>query len=437
MPSPDHISDASRIPRNKPCDIVRGKANTDAVLTNRLDEEKMAKRRFQDPKPKREGNWWYLRIRQDVFAGGRKTRQLKRVKLAPASMPDREVKKIAAEMLRPVNQGLITVGSAVLLNEYVTTTYIPIELPLLAKTTQDSYQGIIAKYLEPRFSAFCLRDLTPLTLQRFFSGLVGERVGHPSILKIRDTLSSILRSAVRFGFLVQNPMVGLKLPVDKSPRRQKPVISPEQFSNLVEYVSEPYASMLFVSVWTGLRISELIALKWRCVHSDSITVEERYFRGDWSVPKTSASAATIGVAPEVIARIHRLKSLTVEVRAGTAKRRYEVVKSADADDLVFQSVKDGKPMSDQNVLQRHIQPVARRLGLNFVDWRCLRRSYATWLVQSGADPKSVQGQMRHSRVSTSLDIYAQIVPVSQRRAIEKLSEFASVSAPKPVTLLSQ
>src|SRR5258708_28076996 len=137
MPSPDHISDASRIPRNKPCDIVRGKANTDAVLTNRLDEEKMAKRRFQDPKPKREGNWWYLRIRQDVFAGGRKTRQLKRAQLAPASMPDRKVQKIAAEMLRPVNQGLITVGSAVLLDEYVTTTYIPIERPLRAKITQD------------------------------------------------------------------------------------------------------------------------------------------------------------------------------------------------------------------------------------------------------------------------------------------------------------
>lgn len=397
----------------------------------------MARRRFQDPKPKREGNWWYLRIRQDVFTGGSKTRKLTRLKIAPASTPDREVRKIAAEMLRPVNQGLITVGSAVNFNEYVTTTYIPIELPLLAKTTQNAHQGIIAKYLEPRFSSFCLRDLTSLAIQRFFSGLAGEKVGHPSILKIRDTLSSILRSAVRYGFLVQNPMVGLKLPVDKSPRRQKPVVSPEQFANLVEYVSEPYASMLFVSVWTGLRISELIGLKWRCIHADSITVEERYFRGDWSTPKTSASAATIGVAPEVISRIHRLKTLTVDVRAGLAVRRHQVVKSHGPEDLVFQSVWKGRPMSDQNVLKRHVQPVARRLGLNFVDWRCLRRSYATWLVQSGADPKSVQGQMRHSRVSTSLDIYAQTVPVSQRRAIEKLSEFAKPVLPRPVTLLSQ
>jgi integrase len=400
--------------------IVLGEANSADKL--RGDFEAMAKRRYQDPKPRREGNFWYLLTWEDGPQGSRKR---KREKLAPASMPAREAQKIAAERLRPLNQGLISPGSAVNFKEYVESTYIPTNLPLLAKTTQDSYQGIIAKYLEPRFSSFCLRDLTPLTLQRYFSGLAGERVAYPSILKIRDTLSSILRSAVQWGFLIQNPMVGLKLPVDKRPRQQKPVISPEQFSNLVQYISEPYASMLFVSVWTGLRISELIGLRWRCIHSDSITIEERFCRGDWSTPKTNASAATIGVAPEVIDRIHRLKTLNVEVRAGNAQRRYQVVKSAGADDLVFQSVREGKPMSDQNVLKRHIQPVARRLGLNFVDWRCLRRSYATWLVQSGADPKSVQGQMRHSRISTTMDIYAQTVPLAQRRAVEKLSEFAN------------
>ena len=67
---------------------------------------------------------------------------------------------------------------------------------------------------------------------------------------------------------------------------------------------------------------------------------------------------------------------------------------------------------------------AEALGLNFVDWHCLRRSHATWLVQSGADPKSVQGQMRHSRISTTMDIYAQIVPAAQRQAVEKLADFA-------------
>jgi integrase len=335
----------------------------------------MARRRFQDPKPERVGNHWYLRIYQDTGAAGARKRQ--RIKLAPASMPEREVRKIAAEMLRPLNQGLITVGSAVNFAQYMATTYIPTELPLLARTTQNSYQGIIAKYLEPRFNSFCLRDLTPLTLQRYFSGLMGEKVAYPSILKIRDALSSVLRSAVRYGFLVTNPMDGLQMPPDKRARRPKPYISPEQFNNMVEFMSEPYATMVYVAIWTGLRVSELIGLKWRCIHADSITIEERFCRGDWSVPKTQASAATIGVEPGVIARIQRLKMLTVEVRAGRARRRYKVVKSSGPDDLVFQSVKDGKPMSDGNILKRFIKPAAQSMGLRFVNWRCLRTSHAT------------------------------------------------------------
>ena len=64
--------------------------------------------------------------------------------------------------------------------------------------------------------------------------------------------------------------------------------------------------------------------------------------------------------------------------------------------------------------------------------RRLRTSHATWLVQAGADPKSVQGQMRHSRISTTMEIYAQIVPLAQRRALEQLSEFAEDSRSKTV-----
>jgi integrase len=199
----------------------------------------------------------------------------------------------------------------------------------------------------------------------------------------------------------------------------------------VQFVSEPYATMIFTAVWTGLRVSELIGLKWRCIHADAITNEERFSRGDWSVPKTAASAATIGVEPEVIARLLRLPTLTVEVRAGCAVRKHKLVKSGGPDDLVFQSVQTGRPMNDQNILKRHLQPAARKLGLPFVTWRCLRTSHATWLIQSGADVKSVQGQMRHSRSSTTLDIYAQTISSSQRRALQQLTAFAGGGLPGP------
>jgi integrase len=407
------------IKKDKPCDIVPPEATRP---TSHREFEAMARRRFQSPTPFKEGKYWWLLIRNTSETSSRKRQ---RIKLAKADMAVREVQKIADERLRPMNQGLALTGSAMSFSDFVTDTYIPTYLPLLSSSTQDSYRGMISKYLQPKFDRMCLRDLTRPTLQQYFSAMAGK-VSYPTISKIRDVLSSILRSAVDVEHLNKNPMEGLRLPLDKRAKRAKPTITPELFNRLLEFVSEPYATMIFVAVWTGLRVSELIGLKWRCIHSDSITIEERYCRGDWSVPKTSASAATIGVDPAVIARIARLTALSVEVRAGRSVRKHKLVKSGGPDDLVFQSVQSGRPMNDQNILKRHIQPAARKLGLPFVNWRCLRTSHATWLVQAGADPKSVQGQMRHSRISTTMEIYAQIVPTSQRKALNQLSVFANV-----------
>jgi integrase len=409
--------------------------------TSHRELEAMARRRSQHPTPFKEGQFWWLRV-WDTSATGSRKRQ--RIKLAKADMAVREVEKIRDELLRPMNQGLGLTGSAMNFGDFMTEKYEPTYLRVaapgcashLSSSTRHSYRGMIKKYLRPRFGGSCLRDLTRQTLQQHFSGMAGE-LSYPTISKIRDVLSSILRYAVEVEYLNKNPMQGLRLPKDRRARRPKPTITPEQFSNLMQFVSEPYATMIFVAVWTGLRVSELIGLKWRCIHADSITIEERYCRGDWAQPKTNASAATIGVDPEVIARLLRLTTLTVEVRAGCAVRKHKLVKSGAPDDLVFQSVQKGCPMNDQNILKRHLQPAARKLGLPFVNWRCLRTSHATWLVQSGADPKSVQGQMRHSRISTTMDIYAQIVPASQRRALQQLSVFAgggSLPAPRPMDL---
>jgi integrase len=124
----------------------------------------------------------------------------------------------------------------------------------------------------------------------------------------------------------------------------------------------------------------------------------------------------------VIERIHWLKTVTVAVRAGTAVRRYSAVKATGPDDIVFASVSKGVPMRDNNILVRFIKPAARKLGMGWVNWQVLRRSHATWLKMAGADVKDAQAQMRHSRVTTTLEIYQQFVPESQRRVVNKLTE---------------
>jgi integrase len=280
---------------------------------------------------------------------------------------------------------------------------------------------VIKNYLLPAYGPTCLRDVTPLAVQRYLTGLAEADLSPESKDKIRDVLSSILGSAVKFGYLVKNPVEGLRLPPPKSGKRTKPFITPAQFVALLALIPEPYATMVFTAVYTGLRVSELIGLLWRNIHEDSITIEQRYCRGDWGVPKTKASNTTIPVSHVVVERLQHLKTLVVEVKAGRAVRRYPAVKSDGPDDLVFRSPVKGAPMRDNNILVRHIKPAARQLGIGWLNWQALRRSFATWLKIAGADVKDAQALMRHSRASTTLDIYQQFIPESERRVVENLS----------------
>jgi len=115
------------------------------------DFERMARRRFQKPTPFREGNWWWIRVWRDEFRNGKPERILKRLKLAPANTSAREAQKIASETLRPMNQGLESVGSATPFGTYIDTIYRPTVLPLLASSTRSNYEGILRKRLVPFF----------------------------------------------------------------------------------------------------------------------------------------------------------------------------------------------------------------------------------------------------------------------------------------------
>jgi integrase len=226
-------------------------------------------------------------------------------------------------------------------------TYIPVVLPQMAKSTRDRYQGIIRNYLRPQFGALCLREISVLSVDRYLAGLRTTKLHHESLDKVRDVLSSICGSAVRYGLLVTNPVEGVRLLHRTRGKRCRPWVTQEQFFAVLDLICGPYASMVFVGVFSGLRVSELVGLRWRNIGLDSISIEERYCRGDWGAPKSAASNATIPVDRAVIERIHRLKTVTLVVKAGRGTRRFPAVKACGPEDLVFQSVQKRPPGSGQ------------------------------------------------------------------------------------------
>ena len=153
-----------------------------------------------------------------------------------------------------------------------------------------------------------------------------QRLGknHATAVKIKDVLASVLGSAVRFGLLAKNPLIGVQIPSPRIGKRNKPHITPEQFDALVNLVAEPYATMVYICVMAGLRVRELIGLKWEDVHADSLTIDERFSRGEWGCPKTTASSATIGVDERVVQRINRLKDMEVTINWGATRSEEDI-----------------------------------------------------------------------------------------------------------------
>lgn len=385
------------------------------------DFQQMARRRYQNPKPFREGSYWWIFLWTDVFVEGRITRKRKRVKLALADISEKNAKRLASEHLRPMNQGLESIGQATQFGAYVDGDYRAAILATYASTTRSTYEYHLNKYVLPVFRECSLGDVTTVVLQKYFNGLTANR---STVLKIKDVLASVLGSAVRFGLLMKNSLDTVRLPNPTTGRRQKPYITPQQFSAMLELMTEPYATMVYVCVLAGLRVSELVGLRWEDVHPGALTIDERFCRGNWGCPKTSGSSATIGVDVRVTDRIEQLKAMQVTINWGArgAKKSFKVVRGDGPRDLVFQSLRSGKEMRDGNILRRHIKPAGKVIGCEFVNWQVLRRSYITWMVQSGADPKSVQAQARHSRSSTTMDIYAQFVPENQQRAVAQMMQ---------------
>ena len=89
---------------------------------------------------------------------------------------------------------------------------------------------------------------------------------------------------------------------------------------------------------------------------------------------------------------------------------------------VRQSEKKGKtPYLPGMLIRWHLRPAAEKAGVEGpVGWHTFRRTVATLLVANGEDVKTVQESLRHANSKVTLDLYAQAVTPTKRKAQSKI-----------------
>jgi integrase len=166
---------------------------------------------------------------------------------------------------------------------------------------------------------------------------------------------------------------------------------------------EPYRAMVSLIGATGLRIGELLALRWGALdlENGTLTVRESVFEGTFQPPKTLRAMRTIPLGPR-----------TVQALMAHRKR---ATRTAD-EDLVF-GRQSGDPFRESKLLARVLQPAAKRAGLGKVTWHQFRHIHSSLMSDLGVPVKIAQEQLGHASISTTLNIYTHTIAASHRDAV--------------------
>jgi len=327
----------------------------------------------------------------------------------------REAHKLLDARLRPINQGQHRPQSAITLAQFVAEQFEPGVLPTLKFATQEIYSLLLRKHLLPRFANQRLCEISKAEVQRFALEKLRQGLSWETVDHLRHLMSKVLGTAVSWGYLAENPVRGVRMP-ERTLKRPRRFLRTDEVQRLLEALEEPARTVALLAVLTGLRIGEILGLRWGRVDlsSGTLRVEEKLYKGRFGTPKTRASRREIPLA-EVL------------VQALLAHQSHSRNHSPDA--LVF-ATRKGTPLSPDNLRNRDLRPACRLVGLTPIDWHSLRRTHSTLLHALGTPLKVAQAQLGHSRMATTLEIYTHALPEAQREAVTKLEGILFPNVPK-------
>jgi integrase len=216
--------------------------------------------------------------------------------------------------------------------------------------------------------------------------------------------------------LFEKAMLWQIVPVQRNPmelvevrgasrRAKRPVIlTSEQCSQVLDSLRQPYRTMVLVAICTGLRASEILALKWDDFDFANLKmrVVRSVVRGIVDRCKTETSEGELPLDPAFAA----------------ALQEWQKQCAPSAEGWLFPSPRTGRPY-ELNLQQKVLRPAGDKLGIPHLGFHTFRHSYRAWLDASGTPVGVQQRLMRHSQISTTMNIYGDAMMESKRQANTK------------------
>ena len=339
-----------------------------------------------------------------------------------------------AKFVTEVQNGLVVDGKSLRFSEFTEIWKRDYGSKELAPTTYKRYCRMLETRLLPYFGHFYINKIRPTDIMKFYdllekdtqlvrkSGNNGEKTKKPlsgkTILEHHRLLRAMLHKAVYWQLIVANPAERVQAPKARKPKRRS--YDDEQTKILLENLEllsiedTKYKVAIILTVFTGVRLGELMGLEWQDVDFKngiiSINRSSQYL-SDMGVftktPKTESSIREIAIPEFIISLLEEYKLW------------YEEQKSiygelwTNSDRLFVQA--DGKPMHPSSISKWFVRYVST-IGLPVINFHGLRHTNASLLVAQNVDIAVISARLGHAQISTTLDFYVHPLLSHNRKA---------------------
>jgi integrase len=349
------------------------------------------------------------------------------------------------------------------LNEVDSRAYVPVRHRLsfaqvakkwlaskvrLRASTRSDYETMLDCYLIPYFGHRKYESISRLDVEQFRADMqegVLDTVRHAREFKLRElqkdnptawleplepgprTINKCLGILTTIGFYASGHNLAMKnvaeriekLPTGDDDDQgesgviEENILSPSELGQVIDAAEDPCRVPIALAAYCGLRQAEVLGLQWEDIDWTGGTAEIRRTmrRGVFSKPKSKASRRTIELPPPLIEELERWRQVCPK----------------NEHDVVCPSV-TGLLMQASALLQRGFYPALERAGLRRVRYHDLRHSWASNLLEAGANLADVSRDLGHANVFITLKIYTHAIPKSRRGTSDQMAALIAHSA---------
>jgi len=292
-------------------------------------------------------------------------------------------------------------------------------MPSTKRRTYVSYGEFFDNHIDGELGNLELSEITSQKLQRFVTKLstqgnlkTGSGLSANSVNSILNILLSSLEAAYSSGALEEYKAIKIKRPKPKEKKIE--CFSVSEQKKIEKYILSSEKARLFgiiISLYTGLRIGELLALEWSDIDfsKGEIHVTKSCYYGKDSngkfkritdSPKTNSSVRIIPLPRQLAGHLREIK------RKGSS-------------DYV---VANGKSCVSVRSYQRTFSNILDKLGLCRRGFHSLRHTFATRALECGMDVKTLSEILGHKSPTVTLNRYAHSLADHKREMMNKLGK---------------